>query len=122
MPFYDKAMFMLGTTPVPKLYKEDFVLKEIADEMGRGDTFKKVNVGVYFGDTSTPIDPYFNGDGPLRTGCTNCAGCMVGCRYDFWTTIQSRSFILFQVLQFFQKSNKFLKVEELFFQLEFWVQ
>ncbi len=87
LPFYDKAMFMLGTTPVPKLYKEDFVLKEIADEMGRGDTFKKVNVGVYFGDTSTPIDPYFNGDGPLRTGCTNCAGCMVGCRYGAKNTL-----------------------------------
>ena len=25
-------------------------------------------------------DPYFGGDGPARTGCTECGNCMVGCR------------------------------------------
>jgi cholesterol oxidase len=25
-------------------------------------------------------DPYFNGLGPLRNSCTECGGCMVGCR------------------------------------------
>jgi cholesterol oxidase len=25
-------------------------------------------------------DPYFDGQGPERTGCTECGNCMVGCR------------------------------------------
>ena len=28
----------------------------------------------------TVPDPYFGGEGPPRTGCTRCGGCMVGCR------------------------------------------
>ena len=87
LPYYEKASYMLGTTPVPVLYKEDLVLKEIAEEMGRQDTFRRVNVGVYFGDTKKAIDPYFGGKGPLRTGCTNCAGCMVGCRFGAKNTL-----------------------------------
>lgn len=49
--------------------------------MGRGDTYGHVDVGVYFGDTQNATDPYFNGLGPKRTGCIECAGCMVGCRH-----------------------------------------
>ena len=32
-------------------------------------------------------DPYFNGKGPDRTGCTLCGGCMVGCRYNAKNTL-----------------------------------
>lgn len=87
MPYYELAKKMLGTTTVPVLHKEDMILKEIASEMGREDSFKAVDVGVYFGDTNKPVDPYFGGQGPLRTGCTNCAGCMVGCRYGAKNTL-----------------------------------
>src|SRR4030095_12744155 len=29
----------------------------------------------------TVPDPYFGGEGPERTGCMLCGGCMLGCRY-----------------------------------------
>jgi cholesterol oxidase len=87
MPFYDVAKFMLGSTKNEKLYEEDFKLKELARDMGREHTFDSVHVGIYFGDTKKEIDPYFNGLGPLRKGCTECAGCMVGCRHNAKNTL-----------------------------------
>ena len=79
-PFYDKAKMMLGTVKNETFDKEDLILKEIAEEMGRPESFEGVSVGVYFGDEDRETDPYFNGLGPLRKGCTKCAGCMVGCK------------------------------------------
>jgi cholesterol oxidase len=81
-PFYQKAKFMLGSAPAPHDGTEDKILKEIANDMGRGDSFHSVDVGVYLGDPNKKIDPYFKGHGPLRSGCTKCAGCMVGCRHN----------------------------------------
>lgn len=86
-PFYEKAKFMLGTVPVTKFYKEDFTLKEIAREMGVEETHAGVNVGVYFGDKEKETDPYFSGQGPPRLGCRECAGCMIGCRYNAKNTL-----------------------------------
>ena len=87
-PFYAKARFMLGSSKYEKENAEDQVLKEVADEMGRGSTYGRVNfVGVYLGDTKKETDPYFNGLGPLRKGCTECAGCMVGCRFNAKNTL-----------------------------------
>lgn len=86
-PFYDKARFMLGTVRQPLFYKEDAVLKDIAKDMGREESFGNVNVGVYFGDPEKEVDPYFNGLGPLRKGCVHCAGCMVGCRHNAKNTL-----------------------------------
>lgn len=87
-PFYERARFMLGSARFNKEFEEDKVLKEVATDMGRGDSYDRVDyVGVYFGDTNKPIDPYFNGLGPLRKGCTECAGCMVGCRHDAKNTL-----------------------------------
>lgn len=87
MPYYQKAKFMLGTNKYPRFYPEDQILQEVAQDMGRGDSFDKVEVGVYFGDTQKPQDPYFKGLGPQRTGCTECAGCMVGCRHGAKNTL-----------------------------------
>jgi cholesterol oxidase len=87
MPYYRKAQFMLGSTKVNREYPEDTFLKEVAQDMGRGDSYGHVDVGVYFGDTKNAIDPYFNGLGPKRKGCIECAGCMVGCRYDAKNTL-----------------------------------
>ena len=84
---YREAKFMLGTTEVNKSYIADELLEEIASDLGREDTYHKVEVGVYFGDTSTPKDPYFNGLGPERLGCIECAGCMVGCRFNAKNTL-----------------------------------
>ncbi len=81
-PFYKVAKFMLGSTQYTKEFPEDKVLEEIAIEMGREDSYKPVDaVGVYFGDTEEKKDPFFNGLGPDRLGCTECAGCLVGCQH-----------------------------------------
>lgn len=79
-PYYDKAAFMMGRNKYDKLNPEDNLLKVVASEMGRLNTFDSVQVGVYFNDEKEPRDPYFKGLGPDRTPCTECAGCMVGCR------------------------------------------
>ena len=79
-PFYTKAETMLGVSHFSDFGIEDNLLKEVADEMGAGQTFAGVDTGIYFGDGNTETDPYFDGKGPLRKACTGCAGCMTGCR------------------------------------------
>ncbi|WKZ61186.1 MAG: GMC oxidoreductase [Cyclobacteriaceae bacterium] len=87
-PHYETARFMLGSEKYKKENAEDLVLKEIAEEMGRGHTYDRVDhVGVYLGDPKKEIDPYFKGLGPKRKGCIECAGCMVGCRYEAKNTL-----------------------------------
>ncbi|QOI98915.1 MAG: GMC family oxidoreductase [Flammeovirgaceae bacterium] len=87
-PFYQKARFMLGSERYEKENAEDEVLKEVAHDMNRAHTYNRVDsVGVYLGDPSKERDPYFKGLGPLRKGCIECAGCMVGCRYNAKNTL-----------------------------------
>ncbi|TVR82335.1 MAG: GMC family oxidoreductase [Chitinophagaceae bacterium] len=86
-PFYEKAKFMLGATQNPRFYKADELLREVAVDMGREETFKSVDVGVYFSDDKEEKDPYFGGEGPLRSPCKECAACMVGCRYNAKNTL-----------------------------------
>ena len=79
-PFYDRASFMLGRTKYNMLNVEDKLLRETAEEMNAFSTFDRVCVGVNLGEKEKEYDPYFGGLGPLRKGCIECAGCMVGCR------------------------------------------
>jgi cholesterol oxidase len=80
-PHYATAKKMLGVVESPIVVETDRMLKDVADEMGRGHTFHKANVGVFFGEPGKTVpDPFFGGEGPERTGCTMCGGCMVGCR------------------------------------------
>jgi cholesterol oxidase len=75
------------------------LLKEIADEMGRGDTYRPTEVGVYFGTPGKTVpDPYFNGEGPERAGCTQCGGCMVGCRHNAKNTLDKNYLYLAEKL------------------------
>lgn len=87
IPFYHLAQKMLGTIKNPTFNEEDQLLFELAKDMGREHTFDSVNVGVYFGSTQEEKDPYFKGLGPLRKGCTQCAGCMIGCRHNAKNTL-----------------------------------
>lgn len=87
MPFYDKAAFMLGRTKFERLNTEDLLLQEVARDMGKEDSFGNVYVAVNFGNDEKPKDPYFNGEGPLRNPCSNCGGCMVGCRENAKNTL-----------------------------------
>lgn len=86
-PFYDKAGLMLGRTKFDKQNTEDKILREVAKDMGKGDSFDNVYVAVYFNEDETLQDPYFKGEGPLRKPCTYCAGCMVGCRENAKNTL-----------------------------------
>jgi cholesterol oxidase len=82
-PHYDQAKRMLGVVENPLETAADGVMREIAEEMGRGHTFHKTPVGVYFGEAGKKAsDPYFGGAGPERSGCTECGACMTGCRYN----------------------------------------
>jgi cholesterol oxidase len=91
-PFYETAQQMLGVTQNPCLWPSDYLLQEIANELGTQSTFKPTQVGTFFGERGKEgqevADPYFGGDGPARTGCTHCGGCMVGCRYNSKNTLQ----------------------------------
>ena len=98
-PFYEKAKFMLGAVPAEYEGETDKILKECADYMGRGSSYQKVDVGIYFGKTGvTAEDPFFDGKGPDRMGCTLCGGCMVGCRYNAKNTLDKNYLYLAEKL------------------------
>ncbi len=79
-PFYQLALKMLGATKNPKLFDADNVLLDAAKELDIEDKFDVPNVAVYFGNANEKQkDPYFNGEGPDRTGCNFCGACMTGC-------------------------------------------
>jgi cholesterol oxidase len=92
-PHYEQAKRMLGVVTNPTFTDADRVMKEVADDMGVGDTFVPTPVGVFFGPDGqkTPgkrvPDPYFGGAGPERTGCIECGSCMTGCRYGAKNTL-----------------------------------
>jgi cholesterol oxidase len=87
-PHFETAKKMLGVTRNPKLWKADEIMRQQAEERGLGHTFRATDVGVFFGPESETVpDPFFGGDGPTRTGCKHCGGCMVGCRYNAKNTL-----------------------------------
>jgi len=80
-PHYQTAERMLGVTDVTFDCDGDVLLRELADALGVEDTYRHTRVGVYLGEPGVGHpDPYFDGDGPARTGCVRCGECMVGCR------------------------------------------
>ncbi len=80
-PHYATAERMLGVATVPFDSPGDVVLREFAEHCGVAATFRHTPVAVYFGEPGRDVaDPYFDGAGPPRTGCTRCGACMVGCR------------------------------------------
>ncbi len=93
MPHYDQATRMLGVVKNPTFTDADKIMKDLADEMGVGDTFTATPVGVFFGvdgqkqPGQTVPDPFFGGVGPARTGCIECGECMTGCRHGAKNTL-----------------------------------
>ncbi len=81
-PHYRMARYMLGVTEARETFASDHLLRAVVEEeCGRGHTFTKHTVGVYFGEADQTVpDPYFGGEGPARTGCTHCGECMTGCK------------------------------------------
>jgi cholesterol oxidase len=98
-PHYASAERMLGVTTAPCPTETDHMLREIAEEMGRGDSYHPTRVGVFFGAPGkTVADPYFDGAGPDRAGCTECGGCMVGCRHNAKNTLDKNYLYLAEKL------------------------
>ncbi|MBV9889727.1 MAG: GMC family oxidoreductase [Rhizobacter sp.] len=83
-PCYDQARRMLGVVRYPYMPTDvDRRMQQVATDMGRGDTFNKTPVGVYFGRPGVEADdPYFGGVGPRRKGCISCGNCQVGCGHN----------------------------------------
>ena len=87
-PYYDQAKRMLGVTTYPHFTPADEVMKQVANDMGVGDTFHPTPVGVFFGEPGVEVDdPYFGGAGPRRSGCIDCGECMTGCRHNAKNTL-----------------------------------
>ena len=89
---YETAVRMLGVTENRILGPADRLLKKTAEAAGCGDTFYCTNVGIFQppageAGNQTFADPFFGGDGPTRTTCISCGGCMMGCRYGAKNTL-----------------------------------
>ncbi len=79
-PFYATAKRMLGATVNPRVTAADEALEAVARGIGREDYYHPTEVAVFFGEPGVTVpDPFFDGEGPERTGCDHCGGCMLGC-------------------------------------------
>ncbi|MDQ4212719.1 GMC family oxidoreductase [Microbacterium capsulatum] len=81
-PYYATASRMLGVVDrYPHTGPVERIMAGAAEDLGVGDTFRHAPIGVFLGMPGVRVpDPYFDGEGPDRTGCTLCGNCMVGCR------------------------------------------
>jgi cholesterol oxidase len=90
-PHYAEAQRMLGVTMNPFDDPADQLLRELGEELGVSDSYKKTPVGVFFGEEgqagTTVPDPFFDGEGPDRTACMRCGRCMVGCPHGSKNTL-----------------------------------
>jgi cholesterol oxidase len=87
-PHYAEAQRMLGVVQNTHEDPADQLLRELGEELGVGDTYKKTPVGVFFGEPGKTVpDPFFGGEGPDRTGCRLCGRCMVGCPHGSKNTL-----------------------------------
>ncbi|MEN9698565.1 MAG: hypothetical protein RL448_520 [Actinomycetota bacterium] len=84
-PWFKLAKQMLGVSQNPFFSPSDQAMLDVAREMGVEETFQLAPLGIYFGQDG--IDPYFDGLGPKRNGCTNCGACMTGCRFNAKNTL-----------------------------------
>ncbi len=60
--------------------------------VGVGETFYRTSVAILQAPEGEPggktvPDPYFGGEGPERTTCSGCGGCMMGCRHGAKNTL-----------------------------------
>ncbi|MBN9231401.1 MAG: hypothetical protein BGO90_05830 [Legionella sp. 40-6] len=84
--YYQQAKEMMGVATNPQLFDSDFHLRDAAIKNYPGATFMASPNGIYFGNQEL-VDPYFNGNGPKRSGCVFCGGCYLGCRYNAKNTL-----------------------------------
>jgi cholesterol oxidase len=89
---YNTASQMLGVVENRILGPADKLLQHVSNDLGIGNTFYRTRVAILQspegmpGGTTVP-DPYFGGEGPERTTCQGCGGCMMGCRHGAKNTL-----------------------------------
>jgi cholesterol oxidase len=87
-PHYETAQRMLGVVVHDKDDPADQLLRELGEELGVADTYRKTPIGVYLDNPGKTVpDPFFEGEGPERTGCMQCGRCMVGCPHGAKNTL-----------------------------------
>jgi cholesterol oxidase len=89
---YDTASRMLGVVENRILGPSDKLLQRVANATGIGDTYYRTQVAILQSPEGMPAgttipDPYFGGEGPERTTCKGCGGCMMGCRHGAKNTL-----------------------------------
>lgn len=81
-PHYQTAERMLGVVRNRILGPADKALRALAAENDQQDACEPTDVAIHFGTPGkVDPDPFFDGEGPERTGCIGCGGCMLGCPY-----------------------------------------
>lgn len=89
---FETASRMLGVTENKILGPADHLLQKTAEAAGCGKTFYRTRVAIFQPADGDPggqtfPDPYFGGEGPERTTCTACGGCIMGCRHGAKNTL-----------------------------------
>jgi cholesterol oxidase len=89
---YETAARMLGVTENKILGPADHLLRKTAEAVGCGHTFYRTRVGIFQPANGEPggqrfSDPFFGGEGPERTTCNACGGCIMGCRHGAKNTL-----------------------------------
>ena len=88
---YVTAERMLGVTRNRILGPADHLLKTTAETVGCGYSFYRTRVGIFQSNNAelgrTFDDPFFSQEGPPRTTCIACGGCIMGCRYGAKNTV-----------------------------------
>jgi cholesterol oxidase len=89
---YQSAERMLGVIDNRILGPADHLLEQAAEAAGVAHTFYRTKVAIFEPRAGEPggktfPDPFFAGEGPERTTCTACGGCMMGCRHGAKNTL-----------------------------------
>jgi cholesterol oxidase len=89
---YETAARMLGVTENRIVGPADHLLRRTAEMAGCADTYYRTQVAIFQPAEGDPggqtfPDPYFGGEGPERTTCTACGGCIMGCRHGAKNTL-----------------------------------
>jgi cholesterol oxidase len=90
--YFHTATKMLGVIENKILGPADLLLQRTAEAAGCGHTFYRTRVAIFQPAEGQPggqrfLDPYFDGEGPERTTCTACGGCIMGCRHGAKNTL-----------------------------------